>query len=73
MPENPKLFRKKSKVRTWFNVLARETVAGDYLPQSELIAGSQQQSSAVASVTVDQFQGYPTLPSDEQLQQPNPT
>ena len=40
MPETPKLFRKKSKVRTWFNKIARELVAGNYLPESELSASS---------------------------------
>ena len=40
-------------------------MAGDYLPESESSVENQQQSSAAARVTVEQFQGYPTLPSDE--------
>ena len=32
MPETPKLFRKKSKVKTWFNGLAREVLTGEDLP-----------------------------------------
>ena len=40
-------------------------MAGDYLPESESSVEKQQQSSAAARVTVEQFQGYPTLPIDE--------
>ena len=29
MPETLKVFRKKSKVKTWFNGLAREVLTGD--------------------------------------------
>ena len=39
-------------------------MAGDYLPESESSVEDQQQSSAAARVTVEQFQEYPTLPSD---------
>ena len=81
MPVDSKFLesRKKSKVKNWFRDITRETVAGDYLPESESSVENQQQSSAVARVTVEQFQGYPTLPSDESDseiemtdQQPNP-
>ena len=34
MPETPKVFRKKSKVKTWFNGLAREVLTGEDLPVS---------------------------------------
>ena len=50
MPETPKVFRKKSKVKTWFNRLAREVLTGEVLPVNE---------SCVAT-----FQGYPSLPSE---------
>ena len=33
--ETPKLFRKKSKVKTWFNGLAREVLTGEDLPVRE--------------------------------------
>jgi len=45
MPETPKLFRKKSKVKTWFNGIARETLAGEYLPESELSTSRVQAGS----------------------------
>ena len=35
MPETPKVFQKKSKVKTWFNGLAREVLTGEDLPVSE--------------------------------------
>ena len=35
MPETPKEFRKKSKVKTWFNGLAREVLTREDLPVSE--------------------------------------
>ena len=58
MPETPKL-KKKSKVRTWFNKVARETVAGDNTPVRNLSPIRQQQSSAAVSVTVEPFRGIP--------------
>ena len=57
MPETPKVFRKKSKVKTWFNRLAREVLIGEELPVSE--------SSVASGNTVATFQGYPSLPSDD--------
>ena len=63
MPETLKLLKKRSKVKTWFRDIARETVAGDYLPESE--ESAQQQDSASTSSTVDPFQGYPTLPCNQ--------
>ena len=66
-------------MKTFFKNVTRETLAGDYLPESESSVEDQQQSSAAARVTVEQFQGYPTLPSDDSDpgiemtdQQPNP-
>ena len=57
MPETPKLFRKKSKVKNFFNGLAREVLTGEELP------------GRVPSVnpgnTVATSQGYPSLPSDD--------
>ena len=53
----PKVFRKKSKVKTWFNGLARETLAEDRLSESEL--------SVATGNTVATFQGYPSLHSDD--------
>ncbi|XP_023331744.1 uncharacterized protein LOC111703889, partial [Eurytemora carolleeae] len=58
MPETPKVFRKKSKVRTWFNGLAREVLTGEDLPARE--------SSVATGNTVATFQGYPSLPSDSE-------
>ena len=52
-------------MKTWFRDITRETLAGDYLPESESSVENQQQSSAAARVTVEQFQGYPTLLSDK--------
>ena len=57
MPKNPKVFRKKSKVKTWFNGLAREVLTGEDLPVRE--------SSGATGNTVATFQGYPSLPSDD--------
>ena len=57
MPETPKVFRKKSKVKIWFNQLAREVLTGEYLPVSE--------SSVATGNTVATFQGYLSLPSDD--------
>ena len=58
MPETPKVFRKKSKVRTWFNGLAREVLTGEDLPVRV--------SSVATGNTVATFQGYPSLPSDSE-------
>ena len=55
--ETPKVFRKKSKVKTWFNGLAREVLTGEDLPVRE--------SSGATGNTVATFQGYPSLPSDD--------
>ena len=57
MPETPKVFRKKSKVKTWFNGLAREVLTGENLPVRE--------SKVATGNTVATFQGYPSLPSDD--------
>ena len=57
MPETPKVFWKKSKVKTWFNGLAREVLTGEDLPVRE--------SSGATGNTVATFQGYPSLPSDD--------
>ena len=57
MPETPKVFRKKSKVKTWFNGLAREVLTGEDLPVRE--------SSGATGNTVATFQGFPSLPSDD--------
>jgi len=57
MPETPKVFRKKSKVKTWFNGLAREVLTGEDFPVSE--------SSVATGNTVATFQEYPSLPSDD--------
>ena len=52
--ETPKLFRKKSKVKTWFNGVAREVFTGEDLPVRV--------SSVTTGNTVATFQGYPSLP-----------
>ena len=57
MPETPKVFQKKSKVKTWFNGLAREVLTGEDLPVRE--------SSGATGNTVVNFQGYPSLPKDD--------
>ena len=57
MPETPKVCRKKSKVKTWFNGLARKVLTGEDLPVRE--------SSRATGNTVATFQGYPSLPSDD--------
>ena len=43
-------------MKTWFNRLARETLAGDQLSESEL--------RVATGNTVATFQDYPSLPSD---------
>ena len=53
MPETPKVFRKKSKVKTWFNRLAREVLTGEDWPVSE--------PRVATGNTVATFQGYPNL------------
>ena len=50
--------QEESKVRTWFNEVARETLAGDNTSVSDLSIISQQQSSAAVSVTVEPFEKY---------------
>ena len=57
MPETPKVFQKKSKVKTWLNGVAREVLTGKDLPVSG--------SSVATGNTVASFQGYPSLPSDD--------
>ena len=57
MPKTPKVFRKKSKVKTWFNRLAKEVLIGEDLPV-------QEQRVATGN-TVANFQGYPSLLSDD--------
>ena len=57
MPETPKLFRKKSKVKTWFNGLAREVLTGEDLPAHE--------PRVATGNTVATVQGYPNLTSDD--------
>ena len=56
MPKTPKVFRKKRKVKTWFNRLAREVLTGEVLPVNE--------SRVATGNTVATFQGYPSLPSE---------
>ena len=50
MPETPKVFQKKSKVKTWFNEVAREVL---------------NEGSEATGNTVEAVQGYPNLPSDD--------
>ena len=50
MPKTPKVFWKKSKVKTWFIGLAREVLAGEDLPVSE--------SSVATGKKVASFQGF---------------
>ena len=57
MPETPKVFRKKSKVKTWLNRLAREVLTGEDLPVRV--------SSVATGNTVATFQEYPSLPSND--------
>ena len=57
MSETPKVFWKKSKVKTWFNGLAREVLTGEDLPVRE--------PSVATGSTVATFQGYPSLPGDD--------
>ena len=57
MPETPKVFRKKSKVKTWFKGLAREDLTGEDLPVRE--------QRVATGNTVVNFQGYPSLPKDD--------
>ena len=58
MPETSKVFRKKSKVKAWFNGLAREVLTGEDVPVRV--------SSVATGNTVATFQGYPRLPSDSE-------
>ena len=57
MPETPKVFRKKSKVKTWFKGLTREDLTGEDLPVRE--------QRVATGNTVVNFQGYPSLPKDD--------
>ena len=57
MPETPKLFQKKSKVKNFFNGLAREVLTGEDLPVRV--------PSVDTGNTVATSQGYPSLPSDD--------
>ena len=57
MPETPKVFRKKSKVKTWFHGLAREVLTEEDLPVRRF------SETTVGNVAT--FQGYPSLPSDD--------
>ena len=57
MPENLKVFSKKSKVKTWFNRLAREVLTGVDLPVRK--------PSVAKGNIVANFQGYPSLPSED--------
>ena len=57
MSETPKVFWKKSKVKTWFNGLAREVLTGEDLPVRE--------PSVATGNTEANFQGYPSLPSED--------
>ena len=57
MPETRKVFRKKSKVKTWFNGLAREVFTGEDLPVRRL--------GVTTGSNVVTLQGYPSLPSDD--------
>ena len=57
MPKTPKVFRKKSKVKTWFNRLAKEVLIGEDLPVQE--------QRVATGYTVANFQGYSSLPSDD--------
>ena len=57
MPKTPKVFRKKSKVKTWFNRLAREVLTVEDLP----VCGQR----VATGNTVATFHGYPNLPSDD--------
>ena len=52
-----KVFWKKSKVKTWFNRLAREVLTGEDLPVSGL--------RVATGNTVATLQEYPSLPSDD--------
>jgi hypothetical protein len=65
MPETPKVFRKKSKVKTWYNGLARETLAEDYLSERAPNGSRVPAGSVATGNTVAEFHGYPTLPSDD--------
>ena len=55
--QDSEFFRKKIKVKTWFNGLAREVLTGEDLPV--------RRSSVTTGSTVVTFQGYPSLPSDD--------
>ena len=57
MPKTLKVFWKKSKVKTWFNRLAREVLTGEDLP----VHGPR----VATGNTVAKFQGYPSLPSED--------
>ena len=57
MPETPKLFRKKSKVKNFFSGLAREVLTGEDLPVR--VPG------VATGNTVAISQGYPSLPSED--------
>ena len=56
MPKTTKVFRKKSKVKTWFNRFAREVLTGEVFPVNEC--------HVATGNTVATFQVYPSLPSE---------
>ena len=51
MPVTPKVFWKKSKVKTWFIGLAREVLAGEDLPVSESSVATGKKSGYLSRIS----------------------
>ena len=47
-------------MKNFFKNVSRETLAGDYMPESEPSVEEQQQGGSAANSTEEQDQGYPT-------------
>ena len=52
-------------MKSFFNSIARETLARENIPEGKLRLTEQQQSIAATSDTVKTYSVYPTLPSDD--------
>ena len=72
MPLTPKL-KRKSKLRTWFYRIARETIEGETVSFREIRATVQQQvrTSEFEIATVEQFVKYTNLTNDDKDNEPD--
>ena len=54
-------------MKSFFNSIARETLARENIPEGKLRLTEQQQSIAATSDTVKTYSVYPTLPRDDSV------